>query len=402
MGFFRALFLLSNIALAFARPAKLIGFEDTKNVIPNSYIVVMKNAVTESEFQDHRVWAASIHGRSMNKRGRRSIQLDGVQKSFDFQGFKGYTGTFDESTIQAITQNSAVDYVEVDRVVKTTAITTQRNAPSWGLGRISHRQANSSDYVYDSSAGSGITIYGVDTGIDVNLPDFGGRATWGVNTIDDDDADSHGHGTHTAGTFAGNTYGVAKNANIIAVKVLNASGTGTISAVVQGIEWCVNHARDNNLKNKAAMNMSLGIRNSRVFNEAAEAAQNYGIFLAVAAGNDGTDAGQFSPASARGVCTVAATSVSNQVPTWSNYGSVVAVYAPGERIISVRPGGGTSTLSGTSMASPHVCGVGAYLMALEGLSPSRVCARIKQLAQQSVRNPGPNTTRGLLYNGSGA
>ncbi|KAF3480224.1 alkaline protease [Arthroderma uncinatum] len=402
MGFFRTLVSFSILALSVAKPLKFIGLDDTKNAVPNSYIVVMKNAITESEFKNHQVWAAKIHSHSLNKRDPEETPLDGVKNAFDFPGFKGYSGIFDKKTIEAITESSAVDYVEIDRVVKLSALTTQSNAPSWGLGRISHRGAGSSDYVYDDSAGRGITIYGVDTGIDIGHPDFGGRASWGTNTVDDKDEDTHGHGTHTAGTFAGATYGVAKKANIIAVKVLNAQGSGTTSGVIGGIQWCTNHARDNGLLGKTAMNLSLGIRGSRVFNEAAEAAQRAGIFLAVAAGNDGADAGQFSPASARGVCTAAATSRQDQATSWSNYGSVVAVYAPGDEILSAAPNGGTATLSGTSMASPHVCGVGAYLMVLEGIGPDRVCDRIKQLAQQSVRNPGPNTTNKLLYNGNGA
>lgn len=172
-------------------------------------------------------------------------------------------------------------------MVKLDAISTQRDAPSWGLGRISHRRAGSPDYVFDDSAGSGITIYGVDTGIDIKHPEFGGRATWGTNTVDNEDTDQNGHGTHTAGTFAGATYGIAKKANIIAVKVLNAQGTGSTSGVIQGIQWCTDHAGRNGLRGKAAMNLSLGIRGSTVFNRVAEAAQESSIFLAVAAGNDG-------------------------------------------------------------------------------------------------------------------
>ncbi|KAM5429921.1 Secreted subtilisin-like serine protease sub9 [Microsporum canis] len=400
MGFFRTLFSFSIFALSLADTSKFIGLDDVDNIIPNSYIVVMKGAVTEAEFKDHQVWASRIHRRS--KRDGAADGLDGLKTTFDFQGFKAYCGTFDKESIERITRSSDVDYVEADRVVKMAALNTQRNAPSWGLGRISHKKAGSFDYVYDSDAGSGITIYGVDTGIDIHHPDFGGRATWGVNTVDSENSDQNGHGTHTAGTFAGATYGVAKKARIIAVKVLNAEGTGSTSGVIQGIEWSTNHASSNGLSGKAAMNLSLGVRSSSVFNSAAEAAQRSGIFLAVAAGNDGTDAGQFSPASARGVCTVAATDAQDQATSWSNYGSTVALYAPGDKILSIYPNGGTATLSGTSMASPHVCGVGAYLMALEGIGPGRVCDRIKQLALESVKNPGPDTTRRLLYNGSGA
>ncbi|EZF35208.1 hypothetical protein H109_06624 [Trichophyton interdigitale MR816] len=402
MGFFRHLFSLSLCALSLAIPSKLIGLENAQDVIPNSYIVVMKSTVSEAEFQTHQAWASKIHRRSLGERDETLGGLDGLKATFEFEGLKGYSGAFDKKTIELITRNPAVDYVEVDRMVKLDAITTQRNAPSWGLGRISHKRAGSSDFVFDDSAGDGITIYGVDTGIDINHPEFSGRATWGANTVDSEDTDQNGHGTHTAGTFAGATYGIAKKAKVIAVKVLNAQGTGSTSGVIQGIQWCTDHAGRNGLRGKAAMNLSLGIRGSTVFNRAAEAAQQSGIFLAVAAGNDGTDAAQFSPASARGVCTAAATNSQDAATSWSNYGSVVAVYGPGADIVSAYPNEDTATLSGTSMASPHVCGVGAYLMALEGIGPDKVCDRIKELALESVTNQKPNTTRKLLYNGSGA
>lgn len=171
--------------------------------------------------------------------------------------------------------------------MKTSELTTQTDAPSWGLGRISHKSGGSKDYIYDESAGEDITIYGVDTGINVDDEEFEGRATWGTNEVDKKDKDENGHGTHTAGTMAGKTYGVAKKANLIAVKVLNAGGSGATSGVIAGINWCTSDAKSNDRLNKSVMNMSLGARNTRAFNQAATAAQEAGIFVAVAAGNDG-------------------------------------------------------------------------------------------------------------------
>lgn len=163
---------------------------------------------------------------------------------------------------------------------------TQRDAPSYGLGRISHIRRGNNNYIFDESAGQGITIYGVDTGIDITHPDFEGRAVWGSNQIDNVDRDENGHGTHTAGTFAGTTFGVAKRANIVAVKVLDAQGGGSASGIIAGINWCVNHARQNNILGRAVMNLSLGGSGTRSFNQVATNAANAGIFLAVAAGND--------------------------------------------------------------------------------------------------------------------
>lgn len=170
--------------------------------------------------------------------------------------------------------------------MRISGLVTQRGAPSWGLGRVSHRQAGSRDYVFDDSAGRGVTIYGVDTGIDINHQDFRGRARWGTNTADRDNADRHGHGTHTASTFAGTAYGIAKNANIVAVKVLGSDGSGSTSGIIAGINYCVQDAQQRGILGKAAMNLSLGGGFSQANNDAVTRAQNAGIFVAVAAGND--------------------------------------------------------------------------------------------------------------------
>lgn len=154
------------------------------------------------------------------------------------------------------------------------------------MGRVSHKAPGNKDFVYDSSAGQGITIYGVDTGIDIRHPEFAGRIRWGTNTVDNDNTDGNGHGTHTAGTFAGTTYGVAKKANIVAVKVLSAGGSGSTSGVIKGIDWCVTDARSKNALGKAALNLSLGGSFSQASNDAVTRAQEAGIFVAVAAGND--------------------------------------------------------------------------------------------------------------------
>lgn len=178
-------------------------------------------------------------------------------------------------------------FIEPDQVVTLDALVTQRNAPAWGLGRISNRQAGVADYHYDDSAGAGITAYDVDTGIDISHPDFENRAIWGSNHVDGVNQDQNGHGTHVAGTIAGKTYGVAKKARLVAVKVLDAQGSGTISGIIAGMDWSVNHARQNGGIAKSTMNMSLGGGRSTSFNQAAASVVRSGMFLAVAAGNDG-------------------------------------------------------------------------------------------------------------------
>lgn len=129
-------------------------------------------------------------------------------------------------------------------------------------------------------------MYGVDTGIDINHPEFSGRIRWGANTVDGDNRDGHGHGTHTAGTFAGETFGIAKKASVVAVKVLGSDGSGSFSGIIEGINWCVNDARSSSALGKAVMNLSLGGGFTQALNDAADQAQSAGIFMAVAAGND--------------------------------------------------------------------------------------------------------------------
>ncbi|KAK2882751.1 Secreted subtilisin-like serine protease sub4 [Arthroderma sp. PD_2] len=366
-------------------------------IIPDSYIVVMKDGVSSEDFKAHVSSVDQIHTTNKAKRGS---STGGMQRQFDIMNWRGYNGHFDPETLEEILNDSNVDYVEHDQVVRISGLVSQPNAPSWGLGRVSHRRPGSREYVFDDSAGRGVTIYGVDTGIDINNQDFRGRARWGTNTADRDNADRHGHGTHTASTFAGSAFGVAKNANIVAVKVLGSDGSGSTSGIIAGINFCVQDAQQRGLLGRAAMNLSLGGGFSQANNDAVTRALNAGIFVAVAAGNDNRDARNYSPASAPAICTVASSTINDSKSSFSNWGPVVDIYAPGSDIIAARPGGGSTTMSGTSMASPHVAGMGAYLIA-QGVRPAQVCDRLKQLATAAIRNPGSSTTNRLLYNGSG-
>lgn len=170
--------------------------------------------------------------------------------------------------------------------MKIGALVEQPNAPNWGIGRVSHRVKGDSTYVYDSSAGEGVWAYDIDTGVDITHPDFEGRAVWGSNHVDQDNTDGHGHGTHVGGIIGSKTYGVAKKAKIIAVKVLNARGSGSTSGVIAGIDWAVNNAKENNMASKAVINLSLGGAKSTTSNMAVANAASAGLFVAVAAGND--------------------------------------------------------------------------------------------------------------------
>lgn len=256
----------------------------------------------------------------------------------------------------------------------------ETNAP-WGLARISHRHSLTlgtfSKYLYCDESGEGVDVYVIDTGTYVDHVDFEGRATWG-KTIppNDEDVDGNGHGTHCSGTIAGKKYGVAKKAKIYAVKVLKSNGSGTMSDVVKGVEWAtIRHGEQvkaaKNGKNKgfkgSTANMSLGGGKSVTLELAVNAAVDAGIHFAVAAGNDNADSCGYSPASAEKAVTVGASTLADERAYFSNYGKCNDIFAPGLNIMSTWIGSkyATNTISGTSMASPHVAGLLAYFLSMQ-------------------------------------
>lgn len=285
-------------------------------------------------------------------------------------------------------------------------MTTQANAPSWGLGAISHKAgAGSTSYVYDSTAGSGTFAYIIDTGINAAHNDFGGRASLGYSAVTGSTADTVGHGTHVAGTIGGTTYGVAKQATIIAVKVFQGD-EGTTADVLDGYSWAVNDITSKSRAGVAAISLSLGGGVSTAFNNAVQSAYSSGVISVVAAGNEAQNVANVSPASAPNAITVGATTSANRWATYSNFGAGVDILAPGSSITSAWIGSNSATnsISGTSMATPHVTGLVLYLKALEGLAtPAAVTSRLKALGSSGVITGVPSSTVNLLaYNGNGA
>lgn len=242
--------------------------------------------------------------------------------------------------------------------------------------------------------------------------EFEGRATFGANFAGDgQNTDGNGHGTHVAGTIGSKTYGVAKKTSLIGVKVLDASGSGSSAGVIQGIQWAVNDAKSKGRIGKAVANLSLGGGFSQASNDAVAAGTREGLFFGVAAGNSAMNAKTSSPASEPLACTVGATDKTDAIASYSNYGSIVDIFAPGSDIISTWIGSttATNTISGTSMATPHTVGVAAYLLALEGArAPTALCDRIKTtLATKNKLRLGliptlSGSPNALLYNGNGA
>lgn len=231
--------------------------------------------------------------------------------------------------------------------------------------------------------------------------EFEGRATWGKNFIEgSEDTDENGHGTHCAGTIAGASYGVASKANLVAVKVLDAEGSGSNSGVIGGIDFVGQNAKENSV-----LSMSLGGSKSEALNSAVESTISAGVTVVVAAGNDNADAADYSPASAKNAITVGATDDADNRAEFSNYGAVLDVFAPGVDIKSAWIGGksASNTISGTSMATPHVAGLAAYLIGLGGLSsPADVAEKIQSLAISGAVQDPKSTNNLLAYNGNDA
>ncbi|KAL4945408.1 hypothetical protein BDV06DRAFT_209514 [Aspergillus oleicola] len=357
----------------------------TSEKVAGKYIVTFKAGLEAEQIDAHTTWASNVHKRNLERRGLAERDYAGIEKNYKINKFAAYSGSFDDATIEEIRNNVDVANVEEDQLWYITALTTQSDAP-WGLGAISHQGESSTDYVYDTSAGADTYAYIVDTGINTSHEEFGGRASLAYNAVGGQHVDSVGHGTHVAGTIGGTSYGVSKEANLLSVKVFQGESSST-SIILDGYNWAVDDIVSNGRAASSAINLSLGGGYSYAFNNAVESAYDEGVLTVVAAGNDNTDASTTSPASAPNALTVAASTISNARASFSNYGSVVDIFGPGEDILSAWIGSNTATntISGTSMATPHIVGLSLYLIALEGLSsPGAVISRIKELATEDV------------------
>jgi hypothetical protein len=243
-----------------------------------------------------------------------------------------------------------------------------------------------------------VHAYVIDTGIHITHTDFGGRATWGTNTVDSVNDDCAGHGTHVAGTIGGTTYGVAKGVQLVAVKVLNCAGSGTTDQVLAGIDWVTTNA-----VKPAVANMSLGGAHSQAIDDAVTASINAGVVYAVAAGNDGLNSCAASPADTSAAITVGATDKTDHRPWWSNFGTCLDIFAPGVDITSdwFSDNNATKTISGTSMATPHVTGAAALVLAANPSdTPQQVRdALVNNAVAGPVDNPGLYSTDVLLQVG---
>jgi subtilisin family serine protease len=308
----------------------------------------------------------------------------------------GFSATLNEGQLTALRQNPNVDYIEPDQEFTADATVTAR---SWGLDRIDQRSRTlSGTYSYTTTASS-VYAYVIDTGIYTAHSEFGGRASNVYDALGGNGQDCNGHGTHVAGTIGGASYGVARAVRLRGVRVLNCSGSGATSGIIAAIDWVrLNHG------NPAVANLSLGGGYSSSLNTAVNNLHNAGVFVAVAAGNSSANACNYSPASASSVYTTAASTSSDARASYSNYGSCVDGYAPGSSIKSAWIGSttATNTISGTSMASPHVAGVAALYKATFGnVASSSIVSWINSNATASVISGNvTGTPNRLLYKSS--
>ena len=307
----------------------------------------------------------------------------------------GFAASLPEQALNGLVHNPNVEYIEVDQ---TVTIDGTQTPATWGLDRIDqHSLPLNNTYTYNST-GAGVNAYIIDTGIQVSHNEFGGRASVAFDSVGDgrNGVDCNGHGTHVAGTVGGATYGVAKNVSLYAVRVLNCSGSGTTSGVIAGVDWVAgNHVAP------AVANMSLGGGASTALDTAVNNSINAGVTYAIAAGNSKRDACKFSPARVPAALTVGATTSSDARASYSNFGPCLDLFAPGSSITSAWIGNNsaTNTISGTSMATPHVAGVAAlYLAANPTAAPSTVAAAIQGAATPNVvSNAGRGSLNLLLY-----
>ncbi|KAK6500639.1 serine protease [Arthrobotrys conoides] len=412
--------------------------------IPDSYIVVFKKGVDSESVDAHHSWIQKTHASSLKKRsqvplgGKPSSSflntvvddvetiVGGFKHSFDIAGaFKGYSGSFDEDTLDLIRSHPDVEYVEKDSKVwiNSDEPSVEKGSP-WGLARISHRESlhfgNFNKYLYSTDGGEGVNVYVIDTGTNIKHVDFEGRANWGKTIpANDEDLDGNGHGTHCSGTIAGKKYGVAKKASVYAVKVLKSNGSGTMSDVVKGVEWAVTDHLKRSKSQKgfkgSVANMSLGGGKSTTLDLAVNAAVDNGIHFAVAAGNDNADACNYSPAAAQKAVTVGASTLGDSRAYFSNHGKCVDIFAPGLNIQSTWIGSehAVNTISGTSMASPHIAGLLAYFVSLQPakdsafavgeLTPAALKKSMVSIASRGKLGDLPKETVNLLaFNGGGS
>ncbi|KAI1636657.1 peptidase S8/S53 domain-containing protein [Biscogniauxia mediterranea] len=428
------LFLQGGILLlAGLARAEYAAVEDVGAVIPNEYIVTLKAGVGLDAVAQHLEWLDGLLSSLTHNKTLLGAQLDldlnlggavaRVLKRWSIGSWSAYAGVFDDATAALIGGLDIVDAVEPDREVSLADYDTaaarevvQPGAP-WGLGAICHREHGEfDDYAYDARAGEGTFAYVLDSGVRVSHEEFEGRAEFGYDATDDEfHGDENGHGTHVAATIAGKTYGVAKKARVVAVKILQGpKARGKVSQMVDGIQWAVEDIRRRGRACVSVINISATTRYSTSLNRAVAAAaggsssssDSNSILTVTAAGNCYANASAYSPASVPEALTVGAVGPSGARAQFSNYGEAVDVFAPGVGIVSAGAGSDTETqcLDGTSMAAPYVAGLALYLKSVafeRAETPEDTVGLIRELATEGGVSDAQGAPSLMVFNGHG-
>ncbi|KAJ9066286.1 hypothetical protein DSO57_1010924 [Entomophthora muscae] len=323
--------------------------------IKGSYIVTLKSSTNDKEFDEHLDKVRNQIGKDQHSSGKNEINY--VYRDL----LKGYSAEFTNDVLAEVKAMPEVNAIEKDQVVKVSSV---QEKSSWGLARLSSDDRLSRNfkywsYTHDPDAGEGVDVYVIDSGIQIDHPNFEGRAKWGKNFVNDIDTDENGHGTHVAGIIGSKTYGVAKKSTLFAVKVLNPESNDKVSRIIAGVSWAIQNRRKGQ---GCVINISMGDLQSNTMNDAMAAAVGLGCVVVAAAGNDNEDACNISPASEPKVITVGASSIHDTRASFSNWGKCLDVFAPGEYIFSTTKQGGARHEFGTSMAAAHVSGLAANVM----------------------------------------
>ncbi|MBB5825089.1 S8 family peptidase [Micromonospora carbonacea] len=358
--------------------------------VPSSYIVVLKDSAVGGKAGTRAAAVASSAGSLAKQFGGSVAQVYGA-------ALNGFEVRLSEAAAKRLAAHPAVAWVEQNHEVSLQ--TTQANPP-WGLDRTDQAALPLSKSYNYTSAGTGVTAYIIDTGININHNDFGGQAADGYDAVDNalPAADCNGHGTHVSGTVGGTTYGVAKDVKLVAVRVLNCRGRGTNAGVIGGVNWVTSNHQAGQ---PAVANMSLGGGANSSLDTAVANSIADGVTYAVAAGNSNANACTSSPAAVPTAITVGATQSNDARASFSNFGTCLDIFAPGVDVLSAwySSNTATNTISGTSMASPHVAGAAARVLSNNPTwTPAQVASYLTSTATAGVvTSPGTGSPNRLLY-----